>query len=132
MSSINKNEIRENTTNFGSFLKGKREARNVTLRELARKLEVSAPFLSDVEKGRSAPLTKERLERVAEILDLSLDERNEMYDIVGRQRNTVAPDVSDYVMGRDYVAAALRKARDANFGEEEWQRFMEELQQREG
>ena len=132
MSSVIKNKTHKNTTDFGTFLKEKREDRNVTLRELARKLEVSAPFLSDVEKGRSAPLTKERLERVAEVLDLSQDERNEMYDIVGKQRNTVAPDVSDYVMGRDYVAVALRKARDANFGEEDWQRFIEELKQREG
>ena len=131
MSSVIKNEIRKNPMDFGPFLKEKREERNVTLRELARKLEVSAPFLSDVEKGRSAPLTKERLERVAEVLDLSPDERNEMYDIVGKQRNTVAPDVSDYVMGRDYVAAALRKARDLNAGEEEWLRFLEDLQQRE-
>ena len=132
MSSIIKNELHENYPDFGSFLKAMREDRNVTLRELARKLSVSPPFLSDVEKGRSAPLTKERLEKVAEVLDLSPSERNEMYDIVGKQRNMVAPDVSDYVMGRDYVAAALRTARDLDIGEEEWQRFVEELRQREG
>lgn len=118
--------------NFGSFLQSKREERNITLREMSRKLSVSAPFLSDVEKGRAAPLTKERLEKVAKILDLTEVERNEMYDIVGKQKNIVAPDVSDYVMERDYVSAALRKARDLNAGEEEWRRFVEELKQREG
>ena len=118
--------------NFGSFLQSKREERNITLREMSRKLSVSAPFLSDVEKGRTAPLTKERLEKVAQILDLTEEERNEMYDIVGKQKNIVAPDVSDYVMERDYVSAALRKARDLNAGEEEWRRFVEELKQREG
>ncbi len=118
--------------NFGSFLQAKREERNITLREMSRKLSVSAPFLSDVEKGRTAPLTKERLEKVAQILDLTEEERNEMYDIVGKQKNIVAPDVSDYVMERDYVSAALRKARDLNAGEEEWRRFVEELKQREG
>ena len=117
--------------NFAAFLREKREDRDITLREMSRKLGVSAPFLSDVEKGRTAPLTKERLEQVAEILDLTDEEKSQMYDLVGKQRNTIAPDLSDYVM-RDYVASALRTVRDLNAGEAEWLRFVEELKQREG
>lgn len=124
------NGVRKYET-FGEFLQKKREENDITLREMARKLGVSAPFLSDVEKGRAAPLTKERLEKVATILDLSPEEQNEMYTIVSKQKNIVAPDVSDYVM-RDYVSAALRTARDLNAGEAEWQRFVEELKRREG
>ena len=116
---------------FGEFLQDKREDRNITLREMAKRIGVSAPFLSDVEKGRTAPLTKERLDKVSEILDLSKEEKAQMYTIVGKQKNIVAPDVSDYVM-RDYVSAALRTARDLNAGDAEWQRFVEELKQREG
>lgn len=33
---------------------------------------------------------------------------------------------------RDYVSAALRTARDLDAGEEEWQRFVEELRKRKG
>lgn len=124
------NGVRKYET-FGEFLQKKREENDITLREMARKLGVSAPFLSDVEKGRAAPLTKERLEKVATILDLSPEEQNEMYTIVSKQKNIVAPDVSDYVM-RDYVSAALRTAQDLNAGEAEWQRFVEELKRREG
>ena len=40
---------------FGEYLAYLREMKNVTLRELARQIGVSAPFLSDVEKGRSCP-----------------------------------------------------------------------------
>lgn len=118
--------------NFGEFLATKREERDFTLRELARQLGVSAPFLSDVEKNRSAPLTKDRLDKVAEILHLTVDEKTTMFDLVGRQRNTVAPDLPEYIMGRDYVAAALRTARDLNAGEAEWLKFVEELKKREG
>ena len=124
-------DIRE-YDNFGDFLTSKREQRDLTLRELARKMGISAPFLSDVEKNRTAPLTKERLDAVVEILNLDSDERTAMYDLVGRQRNTVAPDLPDYIMGRDYVAAALRTARDLNAGEAEWLKFVEELKKREG
>jgi transcriptional regulator with XRE-family HTH domain len=42
--------MRENTVTFGEYLKHKREERQISLRELARRLNVSAPFISDDEK----------------------------------------------------------------------------------
>jgi transcriptional regulator with XRE-family HTH domain len=118
--------------NFGAFLTAKREERDLTLREVARQMGVSAPFLSDVEKGRTNPLTKDRLDKVAEILHLDTDEKTAMFDLVGKQKNTVAPDLPEYIIGRDYVAAALRTARDLNAGEAEWLKFVEDLKNREG
>lgn len=129
---IEKVNTMNNYQNFGEFLTAKREERDLTLREMARQMGVSAPFLSDVEKDRTAPLTKDRLDKVAEILHLDIDERTAMFDLVGKQRNIVAPDLPEYIMGRDYVAAALRTARDLNAGEEEWMKFVEELKKREG
>lgn len=118
-------------TSFGEFLNAKRVEKDITLREMARKLEISAAFLSDVEKNRTAPLTKDRLDSVADILGLTLDEKSAMFDLAGRQRNTVAPDLPEYIMGRDYVAVALRTARDLNAGEKEWLKFVEDLKKRE-
>ena len=51
----------------------------------------------------------------------------EMYDIVGRQKGSVAPDLPEYIMERDYVSAALRTARDLDAGEAEWAKFVEDL-----
>ena len=118
--------------NFGAFLTAKREERDLTLREMARQMGVSAPFLSDVEKDRTNPLTKDRLDKVAEILHLDTDEKTGMFDLVGKQKNTAAPDLPEYIIGRDYVAAALRTARDLNAGEAEWLKFVEDLKNREG
>ncbi len=115
---------------FGEYLTAKREEKDITLRELARKLDVSAPFLSDVEKNRRAPLTPERLERLAEILALTDQEKAKMYDIVGKQKGSVAPDLPEYIMERDYVSAALRTARDLDAGEAEWAKFVEDLKNR--
>lgn len=124
--------MNKNYDSFGAFLFAKREERDISLREMARQLGVSAPFLSDVEKNRSAPLIHERLEKAAEILNLSKEEKSEMYDIVGKQRDSVAPDLPEYIKGRDYVSIALRTARDLNAGEKEWQQFVEELKKRKG
>ena len=52
--------------------------------------------------------------------------------LIAKQRNSVAPDLPDYIMRRDYVAAALRTARDLGAGEKEWAAFVEELKRRKG
>lgn len=116
---------------FGQYLKMLREARDVTLRELARQTSLSAPYLSDVENDRSQPLTKERMEKVISVLQLSDEEQNQLFDLAGRQRKEVAADLPEYIMENDYVTAALRTARDLKAGEEEWQRFVDELKKRE-
>ena len=54
-----------NDQNFGEFLKTKREQQKITLRQLAEKLGVSAPFLSDVEKGRRNSLDMDRPQRAS-------------------------------------------------------------------
>jgi len=50
-----------------------REAKDISLRELARRIGVSAPFLSDVELGRRFP-TADKLELLAEELGVDADE----------------------------------------------------------
>ena len=118
--------------NFGEFLQRKREEKQITLRKMAELLGFSAPFLSDVEKDRRNPPELAKLEQIADILGLSYEEKETMYNLAGKKRDSVAPDLPEYIMSRDYVAAALRTARDLDAGEEEWLRFVEELRQRKG
>lgn len=119
-------------TSFGEFIAQKREEKDITLREMAALMGVSAPFVSDMEKDRRNPYEYERLDKLAGILELDDEEKDLMFDLAGRKRNTVAPDLPGYIMERDYVSAALRTARDLGAGEEEWQAFVEELRKRKG
>ena len=114
-------------SNFGEFLQKKREEKKVTLRKMADMLGFSAPFLSDVEKDRRNPPEKDKLDMIVNILGLSEEEKDLMFNLAGRRRNTVAPDLPEYIMERDYVSSALRTARDLNASEEEWMAFVEEL-----
>ena len=118
--------------NFGEFLQKKREAKQITLRKMAEMLKMSAPYLSDIEKGRRNPPEMDKLYQIAQILLLSDEERTVMLDLAGKMRNTVAPDLPEYIMERDYVSAALRTARDLDASEADWLRFVEELRQRKG
>lgn len=118
--------------NFGEFINKKRVEKKITLRKMADMLGVSAPFLTDVEKDRRNPFDMEKLTQLAQILNLSKEENAQMLDLAGKKRNAVAPDLPEYIMERDYVSAALRTARDLDAGEEEWNRFVEELRKRKG
>ena len=119
--------MKKTTVTFGEYLKHKREEKQISLREVARTLGVSAPFLSDVENNRRGPLTEERLADLAKMLNLNEQEKAEMYDIVGKQKGLLAPDLNPYVTERPYVNAALRTARNLEANEEDWQRFVDDL-----
>ena len=118
--------------NFGEFVQEKREEKQMTLRKFAEAIGFSAPFWSDVEKDRRNPPEIDKLHLIARILNLTESENAIMLDLAGKKRNSVAPDLPDYIMERDYVAAALRTARDLDAGEKEWNEFIEELRKRKG
>ncbi len=119
--------MKKTTGTFGEYLKHKREEKQISLREVARTLGVSAPFLSDVENNRRGPLTEERLADLAKVLNLNEKEQSEMYDIVGKQKGLLAPDLNPYVTERPYVNAALRTARNLEANEVDWQWFSDYL-----
>lgn len=121
-----------NEMSFGEFIAKKREEKKITLREMARLLKITPPYLSDIEKERRNPPDRDKLDELANILSLSEDECRYMYDLAGKKRNSISVDLPDYIMERDYVRVALRKAMDLEVGEEEWKRFVEELENRKG
>lgn len=112
---------------FGELLKELRLKHEFTLREAARKSEISAPHFSDMEHGRKAAPSRERLERIIRALGLTAEEAIELSEAAGRNQNTIAYDLPDYIMNRDYVTAALRTAKDLGAGKEQWEKFVEEL-----
>ena len=117
---------------FGEFLQKKRLENEITLRKMAKLIGITAPYLTDIEKDRRNPPEIQKLDKIAEILSLTEEEKAVMFDLAGKQRNSVAPDLPDYIVKRDYVAAALRTARDLDADEDDWLKFVEELKQRKG
>lgn len=117
---------------FGEFLQKKRLENEITLRKMAELIGITAPYLTDIEKDRRNPPEIQKLDKIAEILSLTEEEKAVMFDLAGKQRNSVAPDLPDYIMKRDYVAAPLRTARDLDADEDDWLKFVEELKQRKG
>lgn len=75
-----------NSTAFGSFLRKIREEKNISLRELAKKIGVSGAFLSDIELGRRFPAA-DKIELLAKEIGIPVEElqkydfRNEAEEI---------------------------------------------------
>ena len=117
---------------FGDFIIAKRTEKGISLRKMAELMGLSAPYWSDVEKGRKNPPKIEKLEQLAQLLTLTDEEKTLMLDLAGKDRKSVAPDIPEYIISNDYVAAALRQVRDLGANEEDWERFVEELKNRKG
>lgn len=65
---------------FGEFISLKRKEKRITLKAMAEELEISTPYMSDVEKGRRYSFDLDKLEKIAKILNMSEEEKNEMMD----------------------------------------------------
>jgi transcriptional regulator with XRE-family HTH domain len=104
--------LRDLTADFqdgvGQRLRSERERRGVSLRELARRLEISPSALSQIETGRSRPSVGTLYAIVSE-LDMSLDE------LFGAQRTgAFAARAADGEGGAEEAAGAtLVQRRDA-------------------
>ena len=114
---------------FAAFVTRKRKEHNMTMRALANVLGVSGPYLYDVEQGHRNPLKKENLEKMADFFKLNEEETALMFDLAGIDRGIVPLDLPDYILNYAYVRVALRKAKSKNIKEEEWQKFITQMDQ---
>jgi transcriptional regulator with XRE-family HTH domain len=116
---------------FGAYIARKRTERGLGLRGFAGELEINAPYLCDIEKGRRWPPEEPLLGRMADALGLQGEDRDRYYDLAGEYRGEVPADVSPYVRENDVVRMALRRANSAGAGEAEWLRFIRQLEGKE-
>ncbi|MCD8157862.1 MAG: helix-turn-helix domain-containing protein [Clostridiales bacterium] len=121
---------------FGEFINEKRKGRgdnggDVLLRDLAKAMgNMSVSYLSDIIKGRRNPPDKRLLEIMADVLSLTPEEKDEMYDLAGKERDEAAPDLPDYIMDENipHVRAALRKANKKGLGDDFWKKVYDEIE----
>lgn len=117
---------------FGQFVRSKREEKKINLRKLAEILDIAPAYMSDMEKARRYPPDKEKLAKIAEVLQLTEEETNLMYDYAALAKdNSVSPDLPGYIMETDNVRVALRKAKNMGMGDTEWLEVIKMLEEKE-
>ena len=111
---------------FGEYVKARREALGKSIRGLALELDMTPAYLSDIEKGnRYAP--EKYLEKLAEVLCITGDDSYYFYDLAGKNRNNNYPDLAEYIGKTEIARVALRRARDLNISNTQWQNFIDEI-----
>ena len=71
---------------LGALIRRQRELAELPMRELAKMVGISNPYLSQIERGLRAP-SESVLESIAETLDISADELYKMAGFVERPRS---------------------------------------------
>lgn len=114
---------------FGSFLQAKRSGKK-TLRAFAADIGVTPGYISDIENDRRDPPGKELLDKMADVLSITGPDLVMFYDLAGKGRQEVSPDLPDYIMNSDYsdtIRLALRTAKDSGASLDDWLRFIEDV-----
>lgn len=111
---------------FGEYVKARREGLGISLRSLAADIGIAPAYLSDIEKG-NRPAPSKHLDKFISSLKIPAEELSHFYDLVGDDRKSISPDISDYVYNNEIARVALRKARDNNISPAQWQKFIDSI-----
>jgi HTH-type transcriptional regulator, competence development regulator len=85
---------------FGAVVRQEREAREIGLREMAKKISVSPTYLSMIERDEVDPPTEDNVRKIANIIDFDPDE---LLALAGR----VPSDLADIIRQRPREMADL-------------------------
>ena len=101
---------------FGTYIRSLRLYRGFGLRELARQLGISAPYLSNLEKDKRGAPPVDLVRAIVKILDA--DSEN-IYDLAGKSRNTIASDIEDLLIAKPEIVSLLRSANFFNLSKQQ-------------
>lgn len=110
---------------FGQTIRLLRQAKGISLRELARKLGVSPAFLSQIEAGRQHKIPKARIVQVAEMLGVS-----DAY-LLGTAHQ-IHPDVVEFLRETPEAAEFMITAMQSGLAPEDFADLREALKEKTG
>ena len=115
---------------FGAFLKEKRNARLVTVRAIAKMVDVGCGYYSDIESGRRCRIEIGFLDKIIKVLSISDNDSKTLYDLAGKAKKAAPPDLTDYINNTPKVRFALRVAKETAT-DEDWDYFTRYLELKE-
>lgn len=114
---------------FGPYLRAVRQARKISVRQLAKAVGKTPTYLSDIEQQNNKPPEKELLDRI--IRELELDDypkvKTKLYDLAAMERNDVPADIKEYIMNNRYLIQLIRNAKDRPNGELLWEQISQKI-----
>lgn len=121
---------------FSEYLRGKRIEKNITLRKMAKDLEISVSYLSDIESGhKMAPNSKDDkyknlIEDITAYLKLNDVEKERLVMLADRDladHGHISNDITSYIGTTPLASVALRKAKETNLTDADWERIIRNM-----
>lgn len=119
---------------FGNFISNKRKERGVSLRMMARDLDISISYLSDLEQGNKMPPNssqekyKDLIIKIVNYLNMNDMDKERCLNFADNdlaKNGHISNDITDYIGQTPLASVALRKAKNLNYSDEDWQRILD-------
>lgn len=119
---------------FGNFISNKRKEKGISLRMMAKDLNISISYLSDLEQGNKMPpnsSNKKYRDLIINIIDyLNMNDADKekclnFADNDLAKKGHISNDITDYIGQTPLASVALRKAKDLNYSDDDWKRIID-------
>lgn len=114
---------------FGEFIKNKRLALDVSLREFAGKIGMQPSNYCNVEAGVLGPPAGAMLERIGQALGLKkgTPDYAQFHDLAAQGRDGIPADVEQLIKENDLIPAMLRTVEDEKVTKAQLKGIIEDL-----
>ena len=115
-------KLKTENAEFGQYLRSVRQAKKISIRQLAKAVSKTPTYISDIEKGNNKPPERELLDRI--IIALQLEEfpdiKNRLYDLAAKERKDVPADIKEYLMENELILKIIRTAKESPNEKQIW------------
>lgn len=124
------NILKKTEFEFGKYLRAIREAKGISIRRLAKAVDKTPTYISDIEKKNNKPPEKKLLDDI--ILNLNLEDyspkiKNTLYDLAAKERKDVPADIKDYIMRNPELLTIIRTTKDKPNDQQIWSQLLEKV-----
>lgn len=114
--------LKTENVEFGQYLRSVRQAKKISIRQLAKAVSKTPTYISDIEKGNNKPPERELLDRIIAALQLEEfpDIRNKLYDLAAKERKDVPADIKEYLMENESILKIIRTAKESPNEKQIW------------
>lgn len=97
---------------FGGFLRSLRQERSLSLRRLAKDVQITPTYLSDLERGNNHPPDKPLLDKLIAALGIAGEEASlTLLDLAAKERDDLPADIKEYLMNNRSLQLFIRKVQ---------------------
>lgn len=114
---------------FGAFLSEKRVLKDISLRHFSKIIGISPEYLSKIENNLRPAPKDIILEKIADKLSLSIEDREILFDLAAESKAklSLATDLVEYIRENEIIHKTLRLAKRCKVTTEEWQEIFDNV-----